>query len=579
VRGGALAAPRPSRPRRAACGRGPAPHRVAAERRGTAARTARAAAAALAALLVAAAVAPAVATEPSLQIGPAPRPAPVTPGPRPALDSAQVRRLREAAALRERGRIAEARALLQRLNAEAPHQPGVVLELARCMIAREDWPGTERFARFERAAARDSLLLSRELVLALERLARHRDMAQVAIEAWAASPVEQDWAIGVLERAAAGDARAPRELLRRAAQARPDRADLARHLARLEWRGGDPRVGLRALAAAERAQGRQRLRWSFAEELLAARAPRDTSGAIDVLLDLAADPAVEAAYRTAAAKRAWDALAARAAERDAAPRVAKALAGVPPARWSPDLRLGVARALRDAGRTGEARAVLEPGPGAPEPAGFALERALADLRDGPPERALPALRRLADETPEAAARYAEALFYAGHTDSAHAWFQRAAADPAAPGAGAALERLYLLEEEGPPAALATLGRIAYEEWRGDRPRAEALADSLWRALPEGPLWAHTAVTLAQLRAAGPAPAAALEPLLAVAERHPEDRLAPLARQLAGDLYLNRLKDEASALAQYEECLARYPRAWNAPEVRRRLETLRRDRRL
>ena len=57
------------------------------------------------------------------------------------------------------------------------------------------------------------------------------------------------------------------------------------------------------------------------------------------------------------------------------------------------------------------------------------------------------------------------------------------------------------------------------------------------------------------------------------------RLAPLARQKAGDLYLARLHDEAHAIEQYEECLARYPRAWNAPEVRRRLDQLRRDRRL
>ena len=38
------------------------------------------------------------------------------------------------------------------------------------------------------------------------------------------------------------------------------------------------------------------------------------------------------------------------------------------------------------------------------------------------------------------------------------------------------------------------------------------------------------------------------------------------------------KDDARALAQYEECLARYPKAWNAPEVRRAVETLRRERR-
>jgi hypothetical protein len=71
--------------------------------------------------------------------------------------------------------------------------------------------------------------------------------------------------------------------------------------------------------------------------------------------------------------------------------------------------------------------------------------------------------------------------------------------------------------------------------------------------------------------------AALPPLLAVAEQLPEDRLAPLARQRAGDIYRIWYKDDAKALAQYEECLARYPKAWNTPEVRRWVEILRRDR--
>jgi tetratricopeptide (TPR) repeat protein len=494
------------------------------------------------------------------------------------LDADRGRRLREAAALREQGRLAEARAILDRLAFEVPHHPLVTAERMRVQLARQDWMGAERLARAERLAAKDSLLLARELVLAFERQGRSRDMAQVAVEAWVASPGEQDWAISVLDRASAGDARAARDALRRATQQRPERVDLARHAARLEWRGGDAKLGLRMLAAAEHAQGRSRLRWAFAEELLMARAPADTTGAIEVLFDLAADVAVDPAFRTAAAHRAWDALAARGAEHDAAPRVSKAIGDVPPARWSAELRLGVARALRARGRTGEARALLETADRRAEPREFALERALADLRDGPPARALPALRRLADESPGNAYHYGEALFFDGRLDSAHAWFQTAAGDPAAPLAGAALERLYLLEEEGNPPALAALGRVAYAEWRGDRASAEAIADSLWRALPEGPLWAQAAVTLAHMRAGGPAPATALEPLLAVAERHPEDRLAPLARQLAGDLYLDRLKDEAGALAQYEECLARYPRAWNAPDVRRKLETLRRERR-
>jgi regulator of sirC expression with transglutaminase-like and TPR domain len=43
------------------------------------------------------------------------------------------------------------------------------------------------------------------------------------------------------------------------------------------------------------------------------------------------------------------------------------------------------------------------------------------------------------------------------------------------------------------------------------------------------------------------------------------------------LYL-KLRDEPRALAQYEECLALYPKAWNAADVRRSLDQLRRERR-
>ena len=69
----------------------------------------------------------------------------------------------------------------------------------------------------------------------------------------------------------------------------------------------------------------------------------------------------------------------------------------------------------------------------------------------------------------------------------------------------------------------------------------------------------------------------MAPLLALANDHPGDRLAPLARQRAGDLYFLRLKDGTAAIAQYEECVTRYPRSWNAAEVRRKLELLRKRR--
>jgi regulator of sirC expression with transglutaminase-like and TPR domain len=64
----------------------------------------------------------------------------------------------------------------------------------------------------------------------------------------------------------------------------------------------------------------------------------------------------------------------------------------------------------------------------------------------------------------------------------------------------------------------------------------------------------------------------------VADSLPGDRLAPVARQRAGEAWL-RLGDQRKALAQFEECLARYPRAWNAAEVRRQVERLRRESRL
>src|SRR6266850_2046933 len=105
--------------------------------------------------------------------------------------------------------------------------------------------------------------------------------------------------------------------------------------------------------------------------------------------------------------------------------------------------------------------------------------------------------------------------------------------------------------------------------------AMGLADSLYRSLARGALWAQAAMALAAKRDATGDANGALEPLLAVAEQRPDDRLASLARQRAGDIYLFKLKDDVKAEAQYEECLTRYPRAWNAAEVRRRVESIRR----
>jgi predicted negative regulator of RcsB-dependent stress response len=124
-----------------------------------------------------------------------------------------------------------------------------------------------------------------------------------------------------------------------------------------------------------------------------------------------------------------------------------------------------------------------------------------------------------------------------------------------------------------------LGAIAYDRWRDEPARALRLADSLWHALPlRSPYAARAALQLAELRADAKDWSGALGPLMAVADSLPGDRLAPVARQRAGEAWL-RLGDARQALAQFEECLARYPRAWNAAEVRRHVERLRRELRL
>jgi tetratricopeptide (TPR) repeat protein len=504
---------------------------------------------------------------------------PVSQRPTPPLSSAQAIRLDQARALRANGQLERARSALAPLLAEIPHHPAVVTEQARLLLARQDFAGAERLGRTERTTQRDSLMVARELVLALERLGRPRDAAGVALESWLASPLDAVWAQETVIRLAPADARGVRELVRRATEALPGRADLLRACALLDWQAGDLAAALATLEHAERPDpARAPLLWDFARQLASTGASRDSGAAAAALTALAGDGRFEAALRLAAAQHAWTLQFARGAGDEAAPALARALHGVPTARWPADFLVAVARGLREAGRTDEARALLRSGaaPRAAVPQ-LDLEETLADLRDGPPERALARLAALAGTTPEGAWRYAEALFFAGRSDSALSLYQRIAANPQGPFRGEALERTYLIEEAEPRAALAVFGRIAYEEWRNDHRRALALTDSLAQALPRGALWAQAALLLASQREAAGDARGALGPLLAVADSLPDDRLAPLARQRAGDLYRTRLGDEHAALVQYEECLARYPRAWNAPEVRRVTERLRRSR--
>lgn len=494
----------------------------------------------------------------------------------PALDPALRARIQHAAAIRNQGQFAASRDSLAPILAAYPHHPLVLNEWCRSLLALEDFAGVERLARSERTAQSDSVLLARALAEAQERLGKPTDAALTAVEAWAATPLMGAWADAELRRPLAYDVVRVRDAMRRALAHDATRADLADGLARLDWRANDLPATLQSLRAAGSEGGPASPRLRFAEELLQNHAARDSSGALEILLDVAADRTLPAPLRGQCARRAWTLFLVRGTAADGAQRIATALADVPPGQWGGDLAVAVARTLRESGRTAEARALLEAAPDNSN--GLALERALTDLRDGPPARALPALARLADQSSSGAYHYAEALFFDGQCDSAHTWYLKAGSEASGEKTGAALERAYLIEDAAPRAALPTFARACYQSWRGDTKSALALTDSLYRALPRGPLWVQCALMLSDERLSAGDTKAALEPLLAVADSLPEHRLAPLARQRAGDLYRDQLRDPRHAIEQYEACLTRYPGAWNAPAVRRSLEALRRDQR-
>ncbi len=224
-----------------------------------------------AALLALAAAASAWAQPPVLQGPPrppdprplivlSPAPAALSQRPAPPLTDAQRARLQQALGFAASGFPEKALPLLQLLLTEVPHHAIVLTEMARVENTLEDFVVVEKLGRAERLAQKDSILLGRELSQALERMGRPREAAQVAIEAWVASPIELEWAKAVVTRAADSDPRAVREIVRRAATLRPERTDLARLGARLEWQLGDLRSALRMLAAAERSEARPRLR-------------------------------------------------------------------------------------------------------------------------------------------------------------------------------------------------------------------------------------------------------------------------------------------------------------------------------
>lgn len=499
--------------------------------------------------------------------------------PEPALPPESAQRLRRAIDLRLAGLPERARDTLLALQRAHPAHPRIITELVRTHMARSDWTVAERLARAERTTQRDSLLASRELVLVLERLARPRDAIGIAFESWVAAASEGEWAAQAIFRLSERESRAARDGFTRAVAATQGRGDLVTGQALLLSRSGQSAEAVRVLTQWDRGATRVPLRLRFAEDALQSNMPADSVTARAMLLSVAADAKLDATMRTGAARRLWVTSEMDGTTGESALRIRTALADLPSPSWGSALLLPVVRALRETGHAREARALIE---GAPEMATqipeLALERAYADLREGPPARALPALEALATRWPEARHALAEASFFAGAMDSAASLYRALSQDESDPRVGEAQERLFLIEESPGEPALAGLGRIAYERWRGEPAKALALADSLVSVTPmSSPYYAPAALELGEMRLALREPRAALVPLLAVADSLPDARLAPRARQRAGDAYL-ALGDRVRALAQYEECLIRYPRAWNAPEVRRMVGELRKERR-
>jgi tetratricopeptide (TPR) repeat protein len=334
------------------------------------------------------------------------------------------------------------------------------------------------------------------------------------------------------------------------------------------------------LADAEHRGNRSTLRVQFADESLRMATRADSNASFAALFDLTRDAQRRPEERLATARRLWIAAQATGREAEWAPRLAQALRDVPGERWGPDLVLALVRALQRTGAAAEARALIAANPALerrlPD---LALERAASLAREGRLAEARPLVDSLAGVWAPARFLRAEFEFFAGELDSALVHYNAIAERSDDPDAATALDRMYLIEESPRARVRPMLGAIAYERWRGRTTAALALADSLWRLQgPRGEYAAHAALEAATLRLESGDARGALAPLLVVCDSLPDDRLAPVARQRAGDAYA-ALGDTRNALLQYEECLARYPRAWNSAEVRRRVERLRREKRL
>ena len=197
----------------------------------------------------------------------------------------------------------------------------------------------------------------------------------------------------------------------------------------------------------------------------------------------------------------------------------------------------------------------------------AAAQAFGEARDsGASERVREQAQFLASETE----------FYAGQFDSAAAAYDTfARAYPTSRWTNDALERMYLIEsgDGGPVPGLTELAHAFQLARGGAGDEAIAAAAVAETRAANGPAWSQAGLLTASLLEARGRNGEAAAKALSVAETHPEDRLAPVARRKAGDLYRASGQD-ALALAQYEELLVRYPRSWLAPETRRLVQDLR-----
>ena len=311
----------------------------------------------------------------------------LTQRPIPPLDPEQLEQLRVAQSQRSSGLLDKAHATVTALLATVPHHPLALNELSRSRSHVRTGPRSNASGVRARRARRDSLLLGRDLVLALERMGREgRRPGRARVLDRAHDRIR--WAFSTIARLAVGEPKGVRDAMHRVAASYPDRVDLQRGAIRLDWKMGDDRGAMRAArhrsaqhhaaapvdvrrrAAARPVEPRLERRRRIVAEHVRRRATTRRTGC--------SPPAARGTSSASPGRRPgagalYDAL-----------RISRARAGT--GTCSSRIARGAARS----GRTADARALLETdGLQGAQQTQVTLERALADLRDGPPARACP----------------------------------------------------------------------------------------------------------------------------------------------------------------------------------------------